>query len=101
MKGLTKEQWHKLPRYVTLGSTALRLINKSKYHQWAWEPDDFIYYRENGCWECDFKIDSDGKLKSVMPDHPELNDRILKPVNKTKYIRDNGTTSMKSLRECL
>lgn len=90
MKNLTKEQIKKLPRYVTLGSTALRLINKPVYHNWFCEPNDYVYYREAGDWETEFKILSNGQVVSFMPNNPDLDNRVLKPINKSKYIRDNG-----------
>lgn len=73
----------KLPKFVSLNKTALRLIGDS-------------YYRDGGRWSVDYRFDND-VLKSVSIEK-SVNDVPLVEITEEEWRKDNGQYAPKNLK---
>jgi hypothetical protein len=71
---------NKLPKFVRLGNSALRLIKRDK-----------IYYRDAGHWEVGYKV-VDNQLLSCTPtdDAPWLDNQLLIEITEQEWRWDNA-----------
>lgn len=86
----TKEQFKKLPKYVSLeGGTFLRLYNPEHNKFPGWREYYVEYFRDGGLWSVDIRIAKDGKLysKSVVK---LVNNIELKPATYKEWRKSNG-----------
>lgn len=86
-KQFTKKQSEKLPKYVSLNGSFLRLYNPEHNSFPGWREYYFEYFRDGGLWGVNIKIKDDKVYSSSTMHH--LNDVELIPITYKEWYKSN------------